>query len=385
MSRKDAKKNPSPPAASFEASLLEAGADQALDRLQLAADRARALLQAWIATNNAAALQAVANSDSPLRKEARRALGILKSRGVAIPEHRTAAAPARAAELAYEAWLVPPDATGVMTYTFGSHSVGERWEVADIRLHDEAGLIEVNAGEATRSSVRTSFNNMRSQRGFAPVSVPVPWARWRVARARDRNAQSGLVLPLGLDAAAPLLQPVPETEPKHPIDEAQLAVEDSEIARRAQSSASLHNEPEFAAWLPDIRAVQELLAKVGERLGPTASQQTSEQVNAVFEQEIVAATDRVFTPDLRNALANRMKDCAVSVLARAGRDRALDVLATAEAARRAGLITSPPSEIPFLRTFLQKALAVVASSSGGKLSVPIPPGASQPLPSAEPT
>jgi len=67
-----------------------------------------------------------------------------------------------------------------------------------------------------------------------------------------------------------------------------------------------------------------------------------------------------------------MKDVAVSVLATEGRDRAALVMATAAATMSAGLITSPPHEVPFLRAFFQKALAMVAAQSGGQLSIPVP-------------
>ena len=67
---------------------------------------------------------------------------------------------------------------------------------------------------------------------------------------------------------------------------------------------------------------------------------------------------------------------------RKGDDRALDVLATARAVKEAGLITSPPREIPFLVAFFQKGLAALARLGGGQLRVPVaqPPAAPAPAP-----
>ena len=383
-SKSKSKPSPSPIECSFDAEALEAPADQALAQLKRAGDRAASLLEAWVARQNAAAVHAISTSDSAHRKAARRALSVLKSRGVAVPDVKAPAPTVSPSELTHEAWFVPSDTGGVAIYTLSSHSVGERWSIAELRVHDQAGLVHVSAGEATRSSIRNGFQELKSQRGLSPTPVPSEWARWRVARGRERNQKSGMVMPLGLDGAAPLLGPVPESEPAHPIDRAQVAVDEGEIEKRAQASASLHNEPEFASWLPDLRVVQELLAKVGEHMDPSAGEQKPEQVNALLNEQVVAATDRFFTPDFRNVIALRMKDAAISVLARAGRERALDVLATAEAAKRAGLITSPPSDIPFLRAFFQKALAVVASSSGGRLSIPVPKGAQPPAAESAP-
>jgi hypothetical protein len=372
-------KAPAQRPAPIDPELLEASAGEALERVRDAGDRATALVEGWTERNNAVALAAVADAPDiagPVRKAARRALATLRSRGINVPERRpgpaaTAPADALAPSATEAAWFLPGDQSGVAVYTIGTRAVGERWKVVDVQLHEAAGIIDLSVGEAPDSNIRDSHKRARQGRGFEPVAVPVEWARWRVARARERNAASGLVPPLGFDVAAPLLASAPQAEPAHPIDAAGLAVPAAELETRAGQSGSLHNEPEFAQWLPEIQFVQELLGKVGERLGPTEEERTQDKITAAFESEIASATDRFFTPDVRERLAARMKDCALSVLARAGRERALDVLATAEAARRAGLITSPPSDIPFLRAFFQKALAVVASSSGGKISVPV--------------
>jgi len=60
------------------------------------------------------------------------------------------------------------------------------------------------------------------------------------------------------------------------------------------------------------------------------------------------------------------------VHARQGNERALEVLAVAHLVRHAGLITSPPREIPFWRFFFQKSLAVMAQQTGGQLQIPVP-------------
>jgi hypothetical protein len=52
----------------------------------------------------------------------------------------------------------------------------------------------------------------------------------------------------------------------------------------------------------------------------------------------------------------------------------------ARAVREAGLITSPPREIPFLVLFFDKALSVLAQQGGGQLRLPIPRPAAPPQP-----
>lgn len=372
MGKNKSKARASATATVFEPRLLAATFEQAQAMLQEAGSQAQALIDAWMAQGNAAALDGAACGSCPEHKNARRALAVLKSRGITPPAREPSTPAAQPPAVSVEAWFSPPDTFGVGLITVGSHSTGERWTVADVSYHDDAGLIDVSFGEATRGSIRAGFERAKEQRGVVPVAVPLHWARWRLAQLKALNSKSGMLLPLGLDLAAPLLEPVPSEPPPHPIDAAELVPEEREIEPRSKASASLHNEPEFAGWLPEPPMIQELLTKVGERLAPNPNDKTADQLNAAMGAELIAITDRFFTPDVRNRVAARMKDCAISVLARAGRDRALDVLATAEAARRAGLITSPPSDIPFLRFFFDKALAVMAASSGGRLAIPVP-------------
>ena len=361
-------------AETFEPKLLAATGDNALELLEEVGDKAPALVDAWVRESNALAVHAVAwAEDAPAlaRKAARRGLNILKSRGVPLPDKSKKAEPAPE-EANLEAWFLAPDQSGVSVFTIGARAAGQNYDIVDVQLHESAGVIDVQVGEATRSGIRSAFKNIEATRGYGPVPVPVEWARWHIDQAKRRNAASGLIMPLGFDTSANLLRPVPETEPTHPIEVEELKVEDDQISARLAGSGALHNDPEFRGWLPEVQFVNELLQKIGEKIGPDPEKE-QDKITAVFGEEITAATDRFFTPDVRERLAERMRDAAISVYARAGRDRALDVLATAEAAKRAGLITSPPSDVPFLKNFFNKALALVAASQGGKLNIPIAP------------
>jgi len=63
-----------------------------------------------------------------------------------------------------------------------------------------------------------------------------------------------------------------------------------------------------------------------------------------------------------------MRGSAISVRSRSGDDQALRVLAVAKAVRDAGLVTSPPSDLPFLLSFFQKGVAMLVEQ--GQLRVP---------------
>lgn len=360
----------------FDAATLAADWEGAAEAVAKAGDRALALVDAWVAAKNAAAIAAIAENEgvaSAVRKAARRALNVLKSRGVAIPDRPRVVRIGAPTPENVEAWYWAPDAAGTAMVTIVAQATGGRCRRVDVLVNDVVGITQVLGGEVARGQLREAFEKGEKQMGYGPVAVSLEWARAQISAARERNAKSGAILPLGLDRFGDLVGPAPESAPAHPLDGAELP----EIATEglAATSDSLHAEPEFRAWLPSGPAVEEMLLKLGEAIAalPGApNEKNPDQVNEAITNEVAAATDRYFTPELREIVANRMKDCAVSVYARAGAKRAAEVLAVAEAIRNAGLVTSPPREIAFLRAMFTKSLARLAARAGGQLQIPLP-------------
>ncbi len=158
---------------------------------------------------------------------------------------------------------------------------------------------------------------------------------------------------------------------EHPFDAEGLELSDDDAKELAKNSASLHGLPEFRGWFPPNEAVEELLARVGQTLEP-GQEPPSDRLQQRLEEEIVAATDRYFTPERREYLTGLMKDSALSVLSREGEVRALEVVAAIKVITAAGLITDPPHEVAFLRGFFDKAIGAMVAQGGGKLRIPIP-------------
>jgi hypothetical protein len=370
-------------ASSFDARALETGAEGALGAVNEAGERAAALVEAWVLAKNAAAVAAVAENDKAppsARKAARRGLNVLKARGVSIPERRQVTRLVGDPVEGHDAWFVPPDGAGTYMVILAARRKSGKHYVVHTIMREEAGLLEVRALEMSRSQLRTSFDESARRMGYAPVPVPVDWARARVAAARATNAKSGAILPLGLDSHAEVLGPPPDKAPPHPIDQAKLDI--PAAAAVVARSADLHREPELGAWLPAGPAVQELLIEVGQKLGAAGAEPDATKIDDAVREALDDSTDRFFNPQIRERLADRMKDAAISILTRVGRERAAEVMGTAAAVLAAGLITSPPHEIPFLRGFFQKALAIIASQQGGQLSIPVPVPQEQAEPAA---
>jgi hypothetical protein len=357
-----AKTKPTPSqSSSFAPDWLAAGAERARALVDEAGERGAELIGAWVACKNAAAVAEVASDDGGpalARKAARRGVNVLKSRGVAIPERAPAPRAALQAAETHEAWFRPPDAAGTSAFTLGARGAGGRYRLIDVIIKEGVGLVSVAGMEMSRTQLRETFDGIEQRFGHGPAPVPIAWARARIAAARAENAVHGKPLPLGLDQHDHLLGTAPASPPSHPADDAGLAWpgRDEAVAR----SGTLHAEPELRGWLPEPSAMQELLRALDqekEALIGADRATTEAKVVAMIER----MTDTYFTPDARAKTALRMKDAAISLLARGETARAADLIVAARAAAATDAAALAASAIPFLRGLFEKAFGLAAA------------------------
>jgi hypothetical protein len=356
----------------FDPSLLGISPEGALAAATKAGDSAEALVEAWVKAGNAGAVSEVAERGSgKARKAARRGLNILKSRGVSVPDRaRVASLSGPKEEVVEEAWLIAPDTQGTCVVAIASRTLSSRARAVFAFLNPNVGVYRLSNAEVSQSQFKESLAQTAPGGAYKPVAVPVGWVRQRIADARRFQAEKKIPEPLGFSSAESLLGPLPKSPVPHPLDAEGLELGDDDAKELAKKSATLHNVPEFGGWLPTRAAVDELLSKLGETLTPGV-EADPKVVQERLTEEVGAATDRYFTPERRTDLAALMKDSALSILAREGESRALDVIAAMRAIERCGLITDPPREVPFLRAFFDKAVAVLAAQGGGQLRIPV--------------
>ena len=352
---------------------LSASAATALTALERAGTDQVALVEAWVKAGNAAAVNVASErAGGAARKAARRGLNVLKARGITVPSERhVASLTGDKTPEVEEALMLAPDSGGNVCLVITSRSPTSRARSVFVYLHDEFGVHRVNVGDLSQSQLKDALSRALPGADYRPVKVPVSWARARIAAARKTHAARGVPEPLGFVSAASLLEPVPSEPEEHPFDGEGLELGDEDAQDLAKNSHGLHLLPEFRGWFPPKPVIDEMLLKLGETLTP-GSEPAPEELQGKLEQEIIAATDRYFTPERRESLARVMKDSALSVLSREGEVRTLEVVATMKNIREAGLITNPPHEVGFLRGFFDKAVSALAYQDGGRLRIPIP-------------
>jgi hypothetical protein len=356
---------------------LEASQETALGALERAGAQGLGLIDAWVRRGNAAAVSEVAERGSgAARKAARRGLNVLRARGVPIPQTpHVATLSSTKPEETLEAWLLAPDATGSIMLVIAAHTPSSRYRAVLAYLNDVIGVQRADYVEVAWSQLKETMSRTAASSGVKPVKVPVEWARARIGAARSRNRESRLLEPLGMDRGQGLLEPLPDKPPSHPLDEEGLELTIEDARELAKASAALHRLPEFRGWMPMREAVDQMMAEVGKHLSP-GQQPEREVVEELLRKELDAAADRYFSPQSREQLARAMKDSALSVLEREGEQTALEVVAAIKCIEQAGLITDPPHEVPFLRAFFEKAVAVLAAQGQGNIRIPVPAQAS---------
>ncbi len=373
---------------SFGPEQLGSGADRALHFIDAAGSQAPSLVEEWIKSSNAAAVQAVAELGQGLaRKAARRGLNVLKARGVSIPEAPRTGRLSSNADSSREAWLLPPDSSGTEAVVLAVRQPSGSYQACFVFFREGQNILRVQSGQLGLSKIKESMQQSLGGAGYAPVSVPWAWAQYRLMERRAWHAAQNVPEPLGMMGTEKFIEGAPSSPPVHPFDEEGLALADEDAEKLARDSGTLHQWPEFRSWLPPERTIQELLLHIGRRLGPEPPN-SKEHLDPIIREQVVAATDRYFTPERRAVLANRMKDSGLSVLARLGEHAALQVAAVIHVIQGAGLITNPPSDVKFLTSYFDKAIALLAAQQGGQLRIPIPrssaPAESEESPLSEP-
>lgn len=354
---------------------LTATAQTALALVSAAGPRAPVLIDAWVKAANVEAVQAAASADSaPARKAARRGLNILQSRGIRAPaqSHKGGVVLATSNVAERLAFLLAPDGRGTGGLILAQRTAAGRYQSFAVYYTDGRGIVRIEQTFCGLGKLKERMREAVAGSGNSYVGVPWGWAQHRVRELRRWHAAEGVAEPLGLGNSGEFFGSDDGASPPHPFEDEGLELTSDDAANVARDSSVLHQWPEFRGWLPSDRAIAELIEKLGQRVPPQTEDGSPPQLGNALEEELLAATDRYFTPERREQLVRLMKDSALSVLASRGEPAALQVAAVIHVMEASGLITNPPRDVGFLVGFFRKAVALMAAQQDGKLRVPVP-------------
>jgi hypothetical protein len=306
-------------------------------------------------------------------KEAKRALHVLKSRGVAVPEPPRPAAPAPATipEPPLPAYATAVDGRGERAVWIPRTVPGKGVEVAQAVVSDELGIVELQLGIVGRKEWRAIAKGL-VERGTAMGLHEVERGRAvaLVAAARPLHDRSGRPVPERADlwlAQAGPVEPLPDPAGSFPS----LPPEEEQDALAA--SGKLHDLALLQPWLADEGFLREVVAKLDE-IAVSPLYVDERQRAAQMAHVVSDAVERYFDEARRAALSRRLFSIAEHLLAR-GDPAHAHAAAAAARALRAGV---PPRAIPFARLLVEKAFPAVTAPPDDRPAVP-PGGEGSPL------
>ncbi|MGC3997387.1 MAG: hypothetical protein QM767_07735 [Anaeromyxobacter sp.] len=322
------------------------------DLLTLPGPLAAALARAAQNASRADLLVALGgHASKDVAKEAKRALHVLKTRGVAIPESPRAAPPPPpppAADPALAAYASVVDGTGERAVWLPRGVPGRGVEIAQTVLADERGLVTLQLGFLGRKDWR-AFAKEIVERGAAMgvCEVPRELAHAWIAAARRQNEETGQRVPDGADLWLAQLGPAPAVpDPAAAFP----ALSPEEAGEALARSGTLHDLAMLAGWLADPGYLREVAAKLDEvAVSPLYldEQQRADQMARVVGD----AADAYLTPARRAALSRRLFGVAEHLRLRGDAAHAGVAAATARALGEG----APARDLPFARLLVERA------------------------------
>ncbi|AKU90081.1 hypothetical protein [Vulgatibacter incomptus] len=321
----------------------------------------RALLRAAAQADRLEVLvEAAAQGDKELQKEAKRLAHALKQRGVEVglparpaPEPRPATEAAGAAEP--PVYLSSLDAFGERAVFWTRTLPGRGIELAQIVVSDTGGVADFLLGELSRKRFRELADELPRKGGVTILEVGRDEARIALNRARVA-ARKGGACPTDFPSwAAQVLGPIPAETPPPLAPRGEGRPPDDKLHELVAESETLFAEPELSRWFPpreEIQAFSTRLEAVHSSPlyleGPQGDLQREEALATAVERE----ADRYFDDRRRGLFAGWLLDTA-RLFEATGRVHRSQVAASTARMLASG---APVQRIPFCRAFFGRML-----------------------------
>ncbi|HEY0839885.1 MAG TPA: hypothetical protein VGD74_06845 [Vulgatibacter sp.] len=330
-------------------------------------------------------VEAAAQGDKDLQREAKRLAHALKQQGVSLAlPGKPAAQPKPVAEAPASAeppvFLSSLDGQGERAVFWTRNLPGRGVELAQVVVSDDRGILDFLVADLSRKRFRELADDL-PRRGEVTIREV---RRDQAARAIDRArvaAREGGECPGTFPAwAAQVLGPVPGEAPPplSPVSEGMAPSDPAESRALVAGSASLLDEPELARWRPEVHAMRKLALRLDEVgtsplfLGGAAGDvQRNEAAEATIDRE----AEEYFDERRRGLYAGWLLDTAHLFEATGRIERSRQAAATARMlASGAAVPEIPFCRELFARVFARRVPGQVTPEAAGASSLLVLPG-----------
>jgi hypothetical protein len=317
------------------------------------------------------------SKDKEVKKEARRILHKLRSRGISIdiPKETGPSVLERKVfeEPELPCYLSPPDGAGNRTLILARYTHGGV-EVFHIEMNDKNGLVQFKGGKLGRHQYREAIHGMLEESpGRMILEISFSEARYHLARAVQLSREQKRPLPDGYLEASATLGELKETDAAP--DPVVLFPAEASVGQDAlvKAGAELIDLPEFADWFPEEVVLQKLqtqLSEVATSQVAINEQQKIEQVQRVIDNAPAAVLEG---EKERITYQRRLLEMAVCFQRKERAEQAKQIAAVAWQLTQEGF---QPNESPFFIRMTKKIFhdpAEIVRTFGSQKDTVTPP------------
>jgi hypothetical protein len=319
------------------------------------------------------------SADKEVKREARRILHKLRSRGLSVDIPKEAG-PSILERKVFEepelpCYLGPPDGAGNRTLLLTRYAHGGV-EVFHSALNDTDGLMQFNGGKLGRHRYRELIRELLDEHeGHLMLEISYGEGRHHLARAVEVSRGRNRPLPGGYLEASATLGVAPATDA--PPDPLVLFPPEASIGQDAlvQAGAELIDLPEFINWFPEEAVLQKFQAQLSEAAMSQlaiSEQQKVEQVQRVIDN---APTVVLEGKNERMVYQRRLLEMAVCLQRKGRTEQAQQIAAVAWQLTKEGF---QPNDSPFFSRMTKKLFhdpAEIVKSFGDQKKPETPPAA----------
>jgi len=338
--------------AASEASVEEA------DRLvaALPPDSQEAVIEAWLEAEDGERLRAIADGGAcaaATRKLARKAIHLLKTRGVAVPD---SARPSGMTPIALpaepdRAWISSVDGAGYQVFVLAYGLPGGGFRGALGVRGGPDGLHEAVPFECAKRRLKELVDNAESQLGGRIVAVDPTYLRWRVERSLRRASSSGSTAGDRIANASTKWPTGPTSTVPHPARALALPTSNAVGAQTFDEADAVLAIPEIRGWMPP-KAVLDEIARALDGLDHSLVVVSPEASTERWIDTILDGVAKYFTEETRKEFALDLEDTALCLAA--DDERATDAAAMLRAASDVRDVNLPPADVGLLRLYFER-------------------------------
>jgi hypothetical protein len=294
-----------------EAARAFADGDVELLPSALSAAESEALVALLTERGDAARLQRLGDGgDKALGKLARRALHLLRTRGVAAPKPEKrefrVQGPYAGAELSMASSI---DGRGERVVWLVRPAEGS-FDVFEAQLSETRGLTDFKAASAPRKEWREHMSRALAQETLGMARISEQHARQLIEDGYQRAVAAGRVVPEAF-ARARLDLGHWEPETAHPALAAAPPLLLDEVRGQLRE---LHALPQLAMWIPPEDILPELDLEIGNIVTSKLIVDPAQR-RAQLHEAVRKVADKALTPEYRARLATRLRETALLLVA----------------------------------------------------------------------